>query len=66
MQQIINLLALLMEKTKSERGFSGTGRLITRVLHTLAGVYPLNSRFVNTNEWENPGAFALPNNYCMF
>ncbi|KAF9459432.1 hypothetical protein BDZ94DRAFT_1312356 [Collybia nuda] len=54
-QQIINLLTLLVDKTKGERGYTSTGRLVTRVLHTVAGVYPLNSRFVNTDEWEDPG-----------
>jgi len=54
--QIVNLLSLLVDKAKGERGYTSTGRLISRVLHTVAGVYPLNSRFVNTNEWEDPGA----------
>jgi proteasome activator subunit 4 len=54
-KKIIDLLALLINKTKSERGYSGAGRLLARVLHTLAGVYPLNGRFVNTDEWEDPG-----------
>ena len=52
---ILNLLLLLMEKTKSERGFSSAGRLMTRIMHTLSEVYPLNSRFVNTEEWNEPG-----------
>ncbi|CAA7258771.1 unnamed protein product [Cyclocybe aegerita] len=52
--QIIGLLGLLVEKTKSERGYTGTGRLITRILGTIGGVYPLNTRFVNTKEWEDP------------
>lgn len=51
---VISLLSLLVEKTKSERGYTGTGRLITRALHTLAGVYPLNGHFVNDEEWEDP------------
>ncbi|KZW02117.1 ARM repeat-containing protein [Exidia glandulosa HHB12029] len=51
---ILNLLLLLMEKTKSERGFSSAGRLMTRIMHTLSEVYPLNSRFVNTEEWDDP------------
>ncbi|KAG6866845.1 hypothetical protein C0991_008781 [Blastosporella zonata] len=53
-QQILSLLVLLVEKTKSERGYTGTGRLITRTLHTLAEAYPTNSRFVNSNEWDDP------------
>lgn len=57
--QILNLLALLVDKTKSERGYTSTGRLISRVLHTVAGVYPLNSRFVNSDEWTDPGALLF-------
>lgn len=45
----------MIEKTKSERGYAGTGRLIHRILHTLSGVYPINSRFVNSDEWDSPG-----------
>lgn len=50
-------MVLLVDKTKSERGYTSTGRLITRVLHTIAETYPINSRFVNTDEWEGPGRF---------
>jgi len=53
----MELLSLLAEKTFSERGYSGTGRLIHRVLSTLVGVYPLNARFVNTDEWNSEGIF---------
>ncbi|KAJ7293229.1 hypothetical protein C8J57DRAFT_19449 [Mycena rebaudengoi] len=53
-EQVLGLLSLLVDKTKGERGFSGTGRLLTRILHNVAGVYPVNNRFVNTNEWMDP------------
>ncbi|KAG6820769.1 hypothetical protein H0H93_012033 [Arthromyces matolae] len=53
-QQILRLLVLLVEKTKSERGYTSTGRLITRTLHTLAETYPKNSRFVNSDIWHDP------------
>ncbi|TFK76811.1 hypothetical protein BDN72DRAFT_829977 [Pluteus cervinus] len=53
-EDILEIVTLLVEKTKGERGYSSTGRLITRILHTLAGVYPYNSRFVNTDEWNDP------------
>jgi proteasome activator subunit 4 len=53
--QVLGLLSLLVDKTKGERGYSGTGRLLSRLLHNLAGVYPINSRFVNTSEWQDPG-----------
>ncbi|KAF8078288.1 hypothetical protein FPV67DRAFT_1663041 [Lyophyllum atratum] len=52
-KQILNLLILLVDKTKSERGYTSTGRLITRALHTLGETYPINSRFVNSDEWED-------------
>ncbi|KAI0961210.1 hypothetical protein AcV7_000369 [Taiwanofungus camphoratus] len=53
-RQLIELLSILIDKTKSERGYSGTGRLISRVLSTLASVYPLNARFLNSAEWDEP------------
>ncbi|KAH7915111.1 armadillo-type protein [Hygrophoropsis aurantiaca] len=53
-EAIIGLFELLVESTKNERGYSGAGHLISRVLHTLATVYPLNSRFVNNDEWKDP------------
>ncbi|KAI0296143.1 hypothetical protein BC826DRAFT_1005479 [Russula brevipes] len=52
---IMELLSLLADKTFSERGYSGTGRLIHRVLSTLVGMYPLNARFVNTDDWNSEG-----------
>lgn len=58
-EQFLELIALLVEKTRSERGYSSTGRLLNRMLHTLAGVYPLNARFTNTDEWDDPGLFVI-------
>jgi proteasome activator subunit 4 len=52
-------LKLLVDKTMSERGFSGTGRLITRLLHTLSDVYPLHGRYVNDDEWNSEGEFEM-------
>lgn len=57
--QIIEVLSLLVEKTLSERGYGGSARLIARIMATLTGVYPLDSRFVNTDEWNDPGACAI-------
>jgi hypothetical protein len=57
--EIIELLSLLSDKAFSERGYSGTGRLINRVLSTLVGVYPLNARFVNTDEWNSEGLSSV-------
>ena len=56
--EILELLTLMIERTKSERGYAGTGRLIHRIMHTLVGVYPIDSRFVNSDEWDDPGAYA--------
>ena len=57
--QILDLLSVLVEKTLSERGYSGTGDLLARILATLSGTYPLNSRFVNTDEWNSPGLCTI-------
>lgn len=58
-ETIIQLLSLLLEKTKSERGYSGTGVLVNRVLHTLTTVYPTNNHFVNDDLWAEPGRFPM-------
>lgn len=58
-EKILGLLKLLVEKTKSERGYTGTGRLITRILNTIGGTYPLNSRFMNTEEWDDPSTSLI-------
>ena len=62
---IIELIEILVDNTKSERGYSGTGQLITRLLHTISTVYPLNSRFVNTEEWGSEGKLACLNFACL-
>jgi proteasome activator subunit 4 len=56
--KLLSFLPVLIDNTRSERGYSSVGRLLTRLLHTLIGVYPLNSRFVNTAEWENEGEIS--------
>lgn len=53
--EILELLTLLADKTKSERGYAGTGRLIHRILHTLSAIYPINARLANADEWDDPG-----------
>src|SRR5690348_14449109 len=62
-KEIIDLLKLFVEKTKNERGYSLTCRLITRIIHTLAGFYPLDNRFVNPDEFEDPGTDLTIVNY---
>jgi proteasome activator subunit 4 len=54
--QILHLLGLLVDRTLSERGFSGAGRLLTRLMHTLSDVYPAHGRYVNEDEWDSEGA----------
>lgn len=54
-ETVIQLLLLLLEKTKSERGYSGTAALVSRVLHTLTTVYPINNHFVDSDQWIDPG-----------
>lgn len=54
-EEIVNLLSLLVEKTKSERGYSSTGTLVSRVLQSLTSVYPINDRFVNADDWQREG-----------
>ncbi|KAH9937428.1 ARM repeat-containing protein [Fomitopsis serialis] len=49
--EILALTSLLVEKTKSERGYSSSGRLLNRILSTLTTVYPVNNRCVNTKDW---------------
>ncbi|KIY51336.1 hypothetical protein FISHEDRAFT_37321 [Fistulina hepatica ATCC 64428] len=50
-EEILHVLKLLVERTKSERGYTGTGRLITRIVYTLSAVYPDNPRYINTKDW---------------
>lgn len=54
-EDIINLLSLLLNKTKSERGYSGTAAIVSRVMHTLSGVYPTDNRFVDGDLWAQSG-----------
>ncbi|KAG2062138.1 hypothetical protein BDR06DRAFT_978583 [Suillus hirtellus] len=53
-EDIINLLSLLLNKTKNERGYTGTAAIVTRVMHALSGVYPSDNRFVNEDVWNQP------------
>ncbi|EMD41612.1 hypothetical protein CERSUDRAFT_110183 [Gelatoporia subvermispora B] len=54
--ELMDLMYLLIDKTKSERGYSGTGRLLNRVMHTVSSVTPINTRFLNPQEWNDPAA----------
>ncbi|KAF5337321.1 hypothetical protein D9611_003207 [Ephemerocybe angulata] len=62
-ETILRLLAMLVEKTKSERGYTSTGRLISRILDALHSTYPLDTRLVNPSEWNDPKFMANHNLY---
>jgi proteasome activator subunit 4 len=49
----------LTEHSKNERGYSGVGRAIMRLLHNVVGVYTTEERFLNSDEWDNPGTSKL-------
>ncbi|KAG8908485.1 hypothetical protein FRB99_005843 [Tulasnella sp. 403] len=53
-EQLISLLQLLHVKTLSKRGFSYTGKLLYSLLATLTDIYPVESRFVNPDQWDSP------------
>ncbi|KAF9056661.1 hypothetical protein BJ165DRAFT_1362353 [Panaeolus papilionaceus] len=61
--QILKLLTLLVDKTKSERGYTGVGRMVTRILNTLGTTYPSNARFMNTKDWNDPRFDSKHNTY---
>ena len=54
---IMELLICLARHAKNERGYSGASRLLTRLLHNIGAVYPVDERFVNKIEWESQGTF---------
>ncbi|KAG2149717.1 armadillo-type protein [Suillus cothurnatus] len=60
-EDIINLLSLLLNKTKNERGYTSTAAIVTRVMHALSGVYPSDNRFVNEDVW-NQSEFGKSHN----
>ncbi|KAG8737973.1 hypothetical protein FRC10_007440 [Ceratobasidium sp. 414] len=48
---ILKLFKLLVQHCYNERGYSGTGRIISKIMHTLSSIYPLHSYFLNTEDW---------------
>lgn len=54
-QTLLDLFNLLIEKTKSKRGYSTSGGILTHLLSTLSGTYPFDAQFVNSEEWNSPG-----------
>ncbi|CEL52206.1 Proteasome activator complex subunit 4 OS=Xenopus laevis GN=psme4 PE=2 SV=1 [Rhizoctonia solani AG-1 IB] len=53
-EDILKLFKVLIQHCYNERGYSGTGRIISKVMHTLTSIYPLHSYFLNFNEWHDP------------
>ncbi|KAI0034963.1 hypothetical protein K488DRAFT_83562 [Vararia minispora EC-137] len=53
-ETLLDIISALQEKTLSERGYSSTGRMLSRLLMTLSTVYPFYGRFVNSEEWDSP------------
>ncbi|KAJ7456675.1 hypothetical protein FB451DRAFT_613190 [Mycena latifolia] len=51
--ELISLLKLLHDKTFSNRGFAWSGKLLSNTLLTLTNTYPLDSKFVNPDEWNS-------------
>ncbi|KAG9123719.1 hypothetical protein FRC07_014176 [Ceratobasidium sp. 392] len=48
---VLKLFKLLVQHCYNERGYSGTGRIISKIMHTLSSTYPLHSHFLNTADW---------------
>ena len=58
-EEFLSLLQLLHNKTFSKRGFSWNGILSASLLLTLTHTYPLENKFVNSEEWDNDSWFSL-------
>ncbi|KAJ7666434.1 hypothetical protein B0H17DRAFT_1162542 [Mycena rosella] len=52
--ELVSLLSLLHDKTFSNRGFAWSGKLLCNTLLTMTQTYPLDSKFVNPDEWNSP------------
>lgn len=50
---LLDLMQLVCDYTKTERGYSFSARLVQRLLLCLVSIYPSEQRFVNADEWEN-------------
>ncbi|CAE6462385.1 unnamed protein product [Rhizoctonia solani] len=53
-EDILKLFKLLIQHCYNERGYSGTGRIISKIMHTLTSIYPLHSYFLNVDDWYSP------------
>ncbi|KZT61232.1 hypothetical protein CALCODRAFT_447468 [Calocera cornea HHB12733] len=61
--EIIELLALLIEKTKSERGYTYTARIITKLMGAMTTMYPTEYNLVNPDELESDDFQKRHNKY---
>ncbi|KAF7306649.1 Membrane protein [Mycena indigotica] len=52
--RLIDLLCLLHEHCRSNRGFTWSAKLLSGSLLTLTHTYPLENKFVNQDEWDSP------------
>ncbi|KAG9025662.1 hypothetical protein FRB95_009933 [Tulasnella sp. JGI-2019a] len=62
-EQMMSLLQLLHEKAVSKRGFTFTGRFLSSLLSMVTQMYPLETRFVNEDEWNDPSFSANHHKY---
>ena len=55
----MELLQFLRHKTLSKRGYSWSGKVLSSLLLTLTHTYPLENKFVNPEEWNSDGQYAV-------
>lgn len=51
--ELMDLMLLLCDQAKSERGYLYAAMLVQRVLNLLVNIYPNDHRFVNPEEWDS-------------
>lgn len=51
---LIDLLKLIVDSCKSERGYVWVSQVVQRIFQTLTCNYVTSSRFVNSDEWNSP------------
>lgn len=61
----MDLFNTLRLKTYSKRGYSWTGKLLSSTLLTLTHTYPLETKFVNPDEWNSEGIAIYSSNYIF-
>jgi proteasome activator subunit 4 len=51
--ELLDLMQVVCDHTKTERGYSFAARLVQRLLLCLVSIYPREQRFVNEDEWKS-------------